>query len=124
MGLFGPYLTHRWEWYGTVTWVYGNGMGPNFTKFLTMGHVWEENLRLPILWENYGNKVPILIPYQQEFPQLSLPMALIWDIHSVEYTIDYPYQLYFIRVLTVTENVRASILIFDKLFKRVGIRGI
>ena len=43
-------------------------MGPNFTKFLTMGHVWEENLRLPILWENYGNKVPIHIPYQQEFP--------------------------------------------------------
>ena len=68
MGLFGPYLTHRWEWYGKVTWVCGNGMGPNFTKFLTMGHVWEENLRLPILWENYGNKVPIHIPYQQEFP--------------------------------------------------------
>ena len=68
MGLFGPYLTHRWEWYGKVTWVCGNGMGPNFTKFLTMEHVWEENLRLPILWENYGNKVPIHIPYQQEFP--------------------------------------------------------
>ena len=29
---------------------------------LTMGSVWEENLRLRILWENYGNKVPIHIP--------------------------------------------------------------
>lgn len=64
MGLLGPYLTHRWEWYGKVTWVYGIGMGPNFTKFLTMGHAWEENRRLLILWETYGNKVPIHIPYQ------------------------------------------------------------
>ena len=33
---------------------YGNGMG----------HAWEENRRLLILWETYGNKVPIHIPYQ------------------------------------------------------------
>ena len=45
-------------------------MGPNFTRFLTMGNVWEENLTLPILWENYGNKVPIHIPKQKEFLQL------------------------------------------------------
>ena len=32
-------------------------MGSNFTKVLTMESVWKENLRLPILWENYGNKV-------------------------------------------------------------------
>ena len=37
-------------------------MAPNFTKFVTMGSVWEEILRLPILWENYVNKVPIHIP--------------------------------------------------------------
>ena len=37
-------------------------MGPNFTKIVTMGIVWEENLKLPILWENYGNKVPIQNP--------------------------------------------------------------
>ena len=66
-------------------------MGPHFTKFLTMGSVWEENLRLSILWENYGNEVPIHIPWQYEFPQLPLPMALIWEVHSVEYAIDYPY---------------------------------
>lgn len=68
-------------------------MGPNFTKFVTMGIVWEENLRLPILWENYGKKVPIHIPQQSEFPQLPFTMALIWDIHSVEYAIDYLYPL-------------------------------
>lgn len=33
-------------------------MGPNFTKFVTTGSVWEENLRLAILWKNYGNTVP------------------------------------------------------------------
>ena len=62
MVLFGPYLTHMWECYGKIRWQYGTGMEQNFTKFLTMGSVWEENLRLPILWENYGNKVPIHIP--------------------------------------------------------------
>ena len=47
-------------------------MGPNFTKFVTMGIVWEENLKLPILWENYGNKVPIQKPIAIRIPTTAL----------------------------------------------------
>ena len=33
MAKFGPYLTHMWEWYGKVEWLYGSGMGHNLAKF-------------------------------------------------------------------------------------------
>ena len=78
-------------WEGKV--VIWNWYGAKFYQIFNYGKLWEENLRQLILWEKYENKVPIHLPEQYEFPKLPLPMALIWDFHSVEYSIDYPYPL-------------------------------
>ena len=38
-------------------------MGPDFCKFQAMESIWEEKLMLCVIWESYGDRMPIEIPY-------------------------------------------------------------
>jgi len=67
--IYGPYVEIIWEGW----WPYGIDMGPDFCKFQAMESIWEEKLMLCVIWESYGDRMPIEIPYHWH---ICLPHAL------------------------------------------------
>ena len=59
-------------------------MGPHFGKFQAMESIWEEKLMLSIMWESYGDRMSIEIPYHDTFVCPMPYMELIWDVHTLK----------------------------------------